>query len=122
MTKDARILLVDDEKAFADALAKRLDRRGFSVQVAYSAAEARRAAAESSYTAAILDVNLPDGNGHALFNEITALQPGIRVLMLTGYGDLQKAFELGKKGLYRYFGKPCEIEELEQALLSSMNE
>ncbi len=120
LTATESILLVDDEKDFIDALAKRLQRRGFSVQVAYNAAQARELVKETIFNAAILDVNLPDGDGHELFKEIAAIQPEIKAIMLTGYGNLQKAFQLGKKGLYSYFAKPCDIEKLIEALSESM--
>lgn len=120
MNPQTEILLVDDEKEFADLLAKRLRSRGYAVQVAYTAAEALGLARNKTYSAAILDVSLPDGNGYQLFDDITGIHPEIRVIMLTGHGDLQMAFHLGKKGLCAYFSKPCDIQELTDELSKAL--
>ncbi len=114
------ILLVDDEKEFIDILAKRLKKRGYSVRVAYSVERALHLVHDTLFRAAILDVNLPDGNGHDLFEIILTIQPEIQAVMLTGYGDLQKAFRMGKKGLCAYFGKPCDIDEILDALSEAL--
>ena len=60
------VLLVDDERDFADLLAERLSARGFQVQTAYDGEEALRLAAVHELDVAVLDVNLPGIDGLAV--------------------------------------------------------
>ncbi len=122
MTDRKTVLLVDDEKEFADALAKRLERRNFCVKIAYSASEVLRLAQNDVISATIPDVNLPAGNGHALLDDISSIHPEIKAIILTGYGNILKAFHLVKMGLCAYFSKPCDTEELTMALSNALEE
>lgn len=121
MSKTVNLLLVDDEKEFAQAFKKRLEHRGFQVRVAFSKEDALRIAEKNIIEAAILDVMLPDGDGHELFEQIVAIHPECIAVMLTGYGDIDKAFRLGQKGLCGYFSKPCDIDEIEQSLRKALS-
>ena len=75
------VLLVDDERDFADALAERLQARGFRVTTAYDGEDALRLAAGLDFDVAVLDVNLPGMDGLALLRELRALRPQAEALM-----------------------------------------
>src|SRR3989339_1332205 len=115
-TAEFTVLLIDDEVEFLHATAKALTRRGLSVRTAACAAEAREVLRHVACAVVVLDVRLPDADGHAFFAEVKHLQPETEVVMLTGHGDLGQAFELGRKGVFDYLGKPCEPAELYEVI------
>ena len=106
------VLLVDDEAEFLAAMAKAIARRGLSVLTASGADEARAIFRSHRIDVAVLDVRMPDGDGHDLFYEFKSASPGTQVIMLTGHGDMQKACELGSQGVFDYLSKPCDPELL----------
>ncbi|MBU1229902.1 MAG: response regulator [Proteobacteria bacterium] len=110
------VLLVDDERDFADLLAERLQARGFAVRTAYDAEEALRLAAGHDLDVAVLDVNLPGMNGLDLLRELKLLRPQAEALMLTGQNDLATAVLGMKLGATDYLVKPVPIEGLVEAI------
>ena len=110
------VLLVDDERDFADLLAERLQARGFAVRTAYDGEEALRLAAGHDLDVAVLDVNLPGIDGLALLRELKRLRPQAEALMLTGQNDLATAVSGMKLGATDYLVKPVPIERLVEAI------
>ncbi|MHC1700902.1 MAG: sensor histidine kinase [Humidesulfovibrio sp.] len=110
------VLLVDDERDFADLLAERLQARGFAVQTAYDGEEALRLAAGHEIDVAVLDVNLPGMDGLALLHELKLVRPQAEALMLTGQNDLATAVAGMKLGATDYLVKPVPIERLVEAI------
>jgi DNA-binding NtrC family response regulator len=110
--RTVNVLLVDDEADFLSATAKALTRRGFRVFTASGAEEARAVFRAQEIDVAVLDVNLPDGDGHQLFYELKRWRPEAQFLMLTGHGSLQRAFEMSREGVFDYLGKPMEMDVL----------
>lgn len=106
------VLLVDDEEVFLAGVSKILVRRGFNVFTATSGDEARQIFRTTPIDVAVLDVRLPDINGHELFYEIKSLYSGTEVIMLTGHGDPRAALEVGSLGGFDYLTKPCDMDFL----------
>jgi DNA-binding NtrC family response regulator len=112
-----RILLVDDEKEFADTLAERLRTRDFDVTTAYNGDEALEKLKEYNFDVTILDVQMPGLHGIDALKEIKKIKPITEVLMLTGHGTIETAIEGMKTGAYDFLLKPCEMS----VLLSKIN-
>lgn len=110
------VLLVDDERDFADLLAERLQARGFQVQTAYDGEEALRLAAEHDLDVAVLDVNMPGLDGLSVLSALKKLKPQAEALMLTGQRDLATAVQGMKLGAADYLVKPVPIERLVEAI------
>lgn len=115
------VLLVDDERDFADLLAERLAARGFRVKTAYDGEEALRLAAVLDVDVAVLDVNLPGIDGLAVLRELKKLKPQAEALMLTGQRDLATAIMGMKLGATDYLVKPVPIERLTEAILRAQD-
>lgn len=115
------VLLVDDERDFADTLAERLQARGFVVRTAYDGEEALRLAAGFDVDVAVLDVNLPGMNGLDLLRELKLTRPQAEALMLTGQNDLATAVSGMKLGATDYLVKPVPIEKLVEAIARAQN-
>ncbi len=114
--KAASLLLVDDDDAFRARLALMLTRRGFDVTQAASVAEARVTATGLKPTHAVLDMRLEDGHGLDLVAELRALRPDVRIVMLTGYGNLATAVAAIKAGAVDYLAKPADPDDIIRAL------
>ena len=117
------LLLVDDDAPFRQRLAMMLERRGFVVTAVAGLAEARSAvAAFAPATApshAVVDMRLGDGNGLDLVAELRARWPEMRIVILTGYGNLATAVSAVKAGAVDYLAKPADPEDIIGALLAT---
>jgi DNA-binding response OmpR family regulator len=93
-----RILLVEDEKAFADDLARGLGQDGFAVDVARTGTEGLWSATQEEYDAILLDIMLPGCSGYEVVRRLRAADVWSPVLMLTakdGEHDIADALDLG---------------------------
>lgn len=113
---NAPLLLVEDDTSFRSRLAVTLQRRGFEVGAAASIAEARALAQQLRPDYAILDLRLGDGNGLDLVSELRRMNPAIRIVVLTGYGNLATAVAAVKAGAVDYLAKPADPEDIIKAL------
>jgi DNA-binding NtrC family response regulator len=113
------VLIVDDEREFLAATAKALGRRGFTVRIAESVAGAMTLLKDTQFHVAVLDVRLPDGDGHDLFLEIKRHYPELQGIILTGNRDENRSFRLSHQGLFDYLDKPCDIDLLARSILEA---
>ena len=107
-----KVLLVDDEKEFVEALAERLELRDFEVFKAFDADEALGKIAGTDVDVVVLDVLMPGKDGVAVLREIKNTKPLTEVIMLTGNATVQSAIEGLKIGAYDYLMKPTETKDL----------
>ncbi len=108
-----KVLLVDDEAPFVEALAKRLDKRGVAITTAFSGLEAlEKLKADSRIDVVVLDVKMPGMDGVDTLKAIKAAYPMTEVVMLTGHATVESAIEGMKLGALDYLMKPCELEVL----------
>ncbi len=112
-----RILLVDDEERFRTNLAKRLRKRGYEVVEVDNGIDAiKRARADESIEVAVLDLRMPNLDGMQTLKEIKAFRPALQAIMLTGHGSVDSAKEAGRLDAFKFLQKPCEVEELSNAI------
>ena len=89
MCKLLRILVVDDDEAVRNFVAMVLDLAGFQVLQAQNGDDAIRIAEhEETIHLVLTDVVMPGPRGRHLANQIASLQPGTRVLLMSGYPNL----------------------------------
>ncbi|MCL1986128.1 MAG: response regulator [Betaproteobacteria bacterium] len=106
-----KILLVDDEKHFADTLAARLEMRGFEARAVYSGPEALNALALPPEVV-VLDLRMPGMNGLEVLRELKKSHPEIQVIILTGHADAEDERTAYETGAYRVLRKPLNMDEL----------
>lgn len=113
-----RILIIDDDAAFAAVLARSLTRRGLTVAHAASAPAALEMLAPSQPApdGVILDLNLAGESGLLLLPQLLAAAPAARVLVLTGYASIATAVEAVKLGAVNYLAKPATADDILAAL------
>jgi DNA-binding response OmpR family regulator len=113
-----RVLVVEDEDALADAIARGLRREGMAVDVAGDGGVALEKAATNGYDVVILDRDLPVLHGDDVCRKLIASSPAPgaaevpRILMLTASGDLDDRVDGLTLGADDYLGKPFAFSEL----------
>ncbi|MEA1947666.1 MAG: response regulator [Thermodesulfobacteriota bacterium] len=107
-----KLLLVDDEKGFADIIAKRMSKRDIDVTKAYSGTEALQAIRKADFDVAVLDLKMEDMDGIEILKIFKKMDPHLVVIMLTGHGSEEAARDGIKFGAFDYLTKPCDLEEL----------
>jgi two-component system response regulator RegA len=111
------LLIVDDDKAFLQRLARAMEKRGFVTETAESVAEARQKAEAVTPSFAVVDMRLEDGNGLDVIEIIRSRRPDARAIILTGYGNIATAVTAVKLGAVDYLSKPADADEIHAALM-----
>lgn len=112
------ILLVEDDSAIRAVLADALSSRGFRVLATENGNEAMRLLAQERVDVLFADVVMPGLNGIELAKQAKLMQPGIRVLLATGYLSRAQEAQSVAKLLYKPL-RPDQIETEIRALLDS---
>jgi DNA-binding NtrC family response regulator len=114
-----RLLLVDDEEDLVTFLAHRLRKRGIEVTLALGGEPALAAAAKQTFDVAVVDLKMPDLDGITVMERLKAAQPFTEVLMLTGHGSHDSAWEAGRLHAFRYLLKPYDFDELHELIVQA---
>lgn len=110
----AKILVVEDDLPLSTGLCFELDTSGYLTVAAYNCQKALKLIKIDHFDLAILDINLPDGDGFELCREIKKEQPQLPVLFLTAKDleqDVLKGFDLGADD---YVTKPFHMQILKR--------
>ena len=111
-----KVLLVDDEKDFLETLAERMRNRGMAVDTCSSAMDALKRIDTESYAAIILDLKMPGMDGLEALKLVKERRPELQVILLTGFGTLEKGIEAMKLGATDFVEKPADLETLTQKI------
>ncbi len=107
-----KILIVEDEVLLADSLKTLLEKKGFTVEVAYDGETGKDYAETGVYDLLILDVMMPKLNGYDLARQVRAERCATPILMLTAKGELEDRIEGLNAGADYYLTKPFDTREL----------
>ena len=107
-----KILIVEDEKLLADSLKMMLEKRGFTVEVAYDGEDGAEYALLGVYDLLILDVMMPKMDGYQLAREVRSKRCNTPILMLTARSTLEDRIQGLNAGADYYLTKPFDSREL----------
>ena len=107
-----RILIVEDHKRLANAVAEGLRREGMAVDVAFDGADALAHVAVNRYDVVVLDRDLPGVHGDEVCRTLVAERSETRVLMLTAASTIRDRVEGLGLGADDYLTKPFDFAEL----------
>jgi len=109
-----KILLADDEETIRNLGRRMLQRAGFGVIVAADGREAieKFASNKDSISLVILDLTMPHFDGEACYREMRRVQPGVKVILSSGYNEQDVVNRFAGKGLAGFVQKPYTTEEL----------
>ena len=111
-------LVVDDEETVRVTTARMLEALGFSTRLAdhgRTGVEEFRAAPDA-YALVVLDLTMPHMDGEEAFHQITAIRPGARVLLMSGFNEQEAIARFTGKGLAGFLQKPFNLAALREKL------
>jgi DNA-binding NtrC family response regulator len=111
-----KILLVDDEVKFLQAVSERLSIKGFDVTTASNGESAVEAANKGGFDVAVLDLQMPGTDGAQVLKILKQNHKFIEIIMLTGHATVDSAVECTKLGAFKYLEKPYDFDKLVDAL------
>ena len=115
-----RLLIVEDEQALANAMARTLRSRGFEADIALSGAEARERFGSVDYALVLMDIRLPDESGYGLLEELHKKRPPPAVVMISGVDDPELGKAAVEHGAYGYYVKPVGATEMYLAAVNAL--
>ncbi len=121
MAEPIKVLIVDDEEEFAQALAERLELRDLEVRVAVNGAEARKSLDQQVPHVVLLDLLLPGENGLDLLAEIKKKHPCLPVLLLTGRGGVREDLGESARQAHCCLSKPVDLPHLLETITAAIS-
>jgi two-component system response regulator RegA len=113
---ERQLLIVEDDDAFARALGRSFERRGYAVAQAGNLAEVEALLATSSPGYAVVDLKLNgEASGLAAVQMLHRHNPKMLIVVLTGFASIATAVEAIKLGACHYLAKPSNTDDIEAA-------
>ena len=106
MTRNAAILVIDDEEIMREILEALLTRSGYAVHLAEHAAQGLELARKTTFDAAIVDMMMPGMDGISALDELKKIDDDLPVLMITAFASVENAISAMKRGAFDYITKP----------------
>ena len=119
--KPKRILIVDDDRDFAESMADLIELNGHEAILAYNGTSALKIFKQNNIDLILMDIRMPGLNGVETLNEIKKYNPSIPVAMMTGYTDkslIDSALEIGAITI---LDKPLNLHQLAEIINSIKN-
>ena len=113
-----KVLVVDDNVDAAQMLATLLEMNGYKVAIAYDGKGALASAVQAPPDVALLDIGLPDIDGHELARRLRAMPETTQAVLvaLTGYGQVEDQQRAYKAGFDHHMAKPADLAKLLELL------
>ncbi|MHC4841127.1 MAG: sigma-54-dependent transcriptional regulator [Planctomycetota bacterium] len=115
-----KILLIDDDESHAMIAGESLERAGYDVTLAHDGAAAVERYAESEFDCVLTDLRLPDTDGMELLNRFKATDADVEVIIITGYGSVEKAVDALHAGAYSFLEKPLNVDALRNTVAKAL--
>jgi two-component system, repressor protein LuxO len=119
-TLEKPVLVVEDTALLSMLYESVLGRAGHSVTIASTLAEARAELARDRFPLVLLDLQLPDGDGITLLEELRAARPEARVIVITANGSINRAVEAMRAGAFDFLVKPFDEARLMSAVRNAV--
>jgi DNA-binding response OmpR family regulator len=116
-----RVLVVDDERFFREAIQETLTDAGLECLLAADGSEALEMSEEPSIGAVVLDVRLPGMDGIEVLRRLRQLRPHLPVIMLSAHQDQTYVLDALRQGAADYLAKPLHEEELVLAVRRALD-
>ncbi len=116
METERRLLIVEDDAAFARTLGRSFERRDYAVSLAASLEEVQSLLTTESPGYAVVDLKLSgQASGLACVQALHAHNPAMLIVVLTGFASIATAVEAIKLGACHYLAKPSNTDDIEAA-------
>ncbi|MGD9826696.1 response regulator [Desulfobacter sp.] len=111
-----KVLIIDDEQEFTQALAERMTNRGMTVSTSSSAMEGLQNVEEHSFDVVVLDLQMPEMDGIETLKILKKKNPELQVILLTGHATVEKGIEAMKLGAMDLLEKPADMTTLTEKI------
>jgi two-component system nitrogen regulation response regulator GlnG len=108
----SEIWIADDDPSMLWVIEKAICKQGNTVRAFESGDSLMDALVQGKPGLVVSDVRMPGMSGFELLEKINQVRPGLPVIILTAFGDLDSAVDAYKYGAYEYLTKPFDIDEL----------
>lgn len=119
---NARVLIVDDDPEWREALRLVFSSDDAACELAASAPAALDLLAQGDFDAVICDVRMEGMDGLELLDRVKKLKPALPVVMITGAGRVADAVSAIKRGAFEYVTKPCDSDELRALVVGAIGD
>ena len=116
----AKILIVEDDVAFCQMLETFLTKKTYEVQVSHTGKDALAKIKSHKYDIVLTDVRLPDIGGNEILQILKDQHPTTKVILMTGYAEVNLAVDAIKTGAFDYISKPINPEKMLQVIKSAL--
>lgn len=117
-----RLLIVEDDRRLRQMLSWELEDLGYEVALAEGCAAALELARSRPFDLALIDYNLPDGDGIGLMESLRERQPGLRALLCSGVPTPENVARAIRKGAYAFIAKPVRADRLHRTFEAALAE
>jgi DNA-binding NtrC family response regulator len=107
-----KVLLIDDEPDFLEAMAVRMRVRGLEVKTTTSIIDALDMAERESYNVIVMDLMMPEMKGLEALKALKDREPKSRIILLTGYATREIEAEALKLGAVDLIEKPADLDHM----------
>jgi two-component system, NtrC family, response regulator AtoC len=122
MVPTPTVLVVEDDADLRQVIADSLHSEGFSVAQALDAADATTRLEGFAYDGLVVDLHLPDADGMDVLDAALTRYPGIRCVVITGFGGVEDAVKAIKGGAIDFLIKPFQLVQLANVLKAGLNQ
>jgi len=116
------VLVVDDDGDLRQTLAESLEATGFAVSQAGDATDARDRLEAFAYDGLVVDLCLPDADGMGVLDDALGRYPGMKAVVMTGFGGVTEAVKAIKRGAIDFLIKPFQLAQLARILRAAIDQ
>ncbi len=110
------LLIIDDDETFCAVLASALENRGFKTKQAHDFKQSQNIIQQWQAKYAVVDLRIGKDSGLKVCQMLLEKQPGIHIVILTGFASIATAVEAIKLGVVQYLTKPTDVDTILKAL------
>ena len=116
-----KILIVDDQFGIRILLNEVLQKEGYDTFQAANGLQALEILNDHIPNLVLLDMKIPGMDGIEILKRMRVLQPDIKVIIMTAYGELDMIQEAMDLGALTHFAKPFDIDDIRKAVEKHIN-
>ncbi|MBF0564363.1 MAG: response regulator [Nitrospirae bacterium] len=117
-----RLMVIDDESIVCKRLKQIMEKSGYEVAVFIDGTRAIEELSKKSYDVIVTDLRMDGMDGMKILESAKEINPESKVIMLTGFADMETVREAFRKGVFDVISKPVEIDTIKQAIARAEKE
>lgn len=121
-TEKIKLLIVDDEPIVGKRLRQIFEKVGYQVAVFTQGRPALEELRENTYDIVVTDLKMEDVDGMIILEAAREKNPGIKVIIITAFAEMETAREAFRKGVFDFISKPFQVDTLKQAIFKAEGE